>query len=547
MPLHGIPTLVWYGVLVLAGVGAVGAAWVMRESLERVHGRLADRLIFGVPWGTLVIVAVVLAVYLFLQRGLWDWHQPVVSRFRAYWLLDPVGWFFAGLAHAGPDHLRGNLTSTIVFAPIVEYAWGHYGPTDGDERVDGRLAHPLWRAFVVFPGLVVGVGVLSGLVAWGPVIGFSFVVFAFIGCALVQYPLTLLVGLLATSAVRVLREAILSPITVTEATTRVVRPGWFGTAVQGHLFGLLVGVVIGIGLAAYWDRRPPLLRIWLGGLLLGFVLSLWAVWWVVGPEQFVLFRAVGVALVIYVATAVVWASRRGDEYRLAVPDVSVRQVGLGVVIVTIAGMGIIGLGFNAIGVGHSPAPDALDVGGYEVFYGEGVPDLAFAPPTLRSLGVTGNVTTSGVIVQRGQPPVWDRVVSAIALKTHGDARFRIGDLTWSQRVTAARVGWTPVENDTVYAIWLDPETGWEPVWDAPARQAGPVVANHTVTIAVADGRFELVIEHEDTRERVALPGANESVAVGAVTIERHGEDIAVRHEGTNVTIASKETYDDRGG
>ncbi|MFB6157044.1 MAG: rhomboid family intramembrane serine protease, partial [Haloferacaceae archaeon] len=176
--------------LVVAAL-VVGIAVVV--ALDRPRGRwgarLRRRFVLGVPWGTLVSVALVLAVYLFLQGGAADWNAPITIPFRAWSYFYPLGVAVAAFAHAGPGHLLGNLVGTLALAPLAEYAWGHFPRERGASSFASPLRNPLVRAFLVVPLAVVAAGLLTAAFSVGPIIGFSGVVFAFGGVALVHYPL----------------------------------------------------------------------------------------------------------------------------------------------------------------------------------------------------------------------------------------------------------------------------------------------------------------------------------------------------------------------
>mgnify|MGYP000336129545 FL=1 len=132
-------------------------------ALDRPRGRwgarLRSRFLVGVPWGTLVSVGGVLAVYLFVQGGWSHWHAPVTIPFRAWSYFYPLGMMTAAFSHSGSGHLIGNLVGTLVLAPIAEYAWGHFPRERGVQTFTSPLTNPYVRAFVVFPAGVVAVAV----------------------------------------------------------------------------------------------------------------------------------------------------------------------------------------------------------------------------------------------------------------------------------------------------------------------------------------------------------------------------------------------------
>lgn len=328
---------------------AVAFAWYL-DGRDHWYDLLSDRLLYGVPWGTLVVVGIVLAVYFFVQGGLRHWSNPLVIPFRSWSYLYPTGLVFSGFSHASPGHLTGNLLATVVLAPIAEYAWGHYPPgtcgsdqSDGGEsdpnhrldefassgtpaashfeRLDdieggtaGLLQRPWVRAVVVFPLAVVGVGFLTALFFAGPVIGFSGVVFAFGGFALVRYPILTLVGLLVTSVVSTTYRAITDPFVVQGITQSAPSaPSWASIAVQAHALGILVGVVLGLALVVSRGERPNAGRIFLATLVYGVTRNLWAIYWFASDGQYVLARALGLVLVVGLAILVTAAATVGDD------------------------------------------------------------------------------------------------------------------------------------------------------------------------------------------------------------------------------------------
>ncbi|MDZ7730477.1 MAG: hypothetical protein U5K37_05520 [Natrialbaceae archaeon] len=131
--------------------------------------RLRSRFVRGVPWGTLIVVGVVLGFYLLGQDGVSNFDDPVSIPFRAWSYYYPLGLLTSSFAHINGGHITGNLLGTIVIAPIVEYAWGHYPDTE-DDRFFSR---PAIRACLVFPLAVFVTGVVLALIGIGPVIGFS--------------------------------------------------------------------------------------------------------------------------------------------------------------------------------------------------------------------------------------------------------------------------------------------------------------------------------------------------------------------------------------
>ncbi|QLG47685.1 rhomboid family intramembrane serine protease [Natrinema halophilum] len=287
----------------------VGSIAVVRR-IHRPEPRWRDiaqqRLLYGVPWGTIVVIAFVLCVYLFVQSGFTDFDNPVTIPFRTWSYFYPLGMATAAFSHAGPGHLIGNLTGTVVAAPIAEYAWGHYLDDGDTNRADSWRTDPRVRAVVIFPLAVIVVGLMTSLFALGPVIGFSGVVFAFAGFAIVHYPIVTIIGTLGVQSVIVrLYSALQEPIRVyTVQPSPPSAPWWAGIAIQGHALGLFLGFVLGIVLLERRNTRPDPFRIWLAVLLFGFTEGLWAIYWYGAENSFILLQGPGVAIVSILALLV---------------------------------------------------------------------------------------------------------------------------------------------------------------------------------------------------------------------------------------------------
>ncbi|WP_247728371.1 rhomboid family intramembrane serine protease [Halovivax limisalsi] len=290
---------------------AAGVATIRRVDGDRTNliDPLRDRFYLGVPWGTLVVVAFVCCVYLFVQGGGADWDDPVVLPFRAWSYQYPLGMLTAGFAHASESHLLGNLTGALVVAPIAEFAWGHYPRTEGAKPIPRMPTDPRLRAFVVFPLIVVAVGLLTSLFAIGPVIGFSGVVFAFAGFAIVHYPIATIVATLgAHGALATTIRAIRWPqITVEATASPPAPPSWATIAIQGHALGFLLGLLLGIGLLRHRTRRPDPLRFAVAVTLYAFAQSMWAIYWFGSGRRYHLLRGPGVLAVLALSIVVVLA------------------------------------------------------------------------------------------------------------------------------------------------------------------------------------------------------------------------------------------------
>lgn len=372
--------MVWDSPAIQVGIVvmlAVIAGYVLRlEGDEHWRAVLERRFIYGFPLGSAVTVVGVVGFYLVAQSGLTHWGDPVVHAFRSFSYSYVLGWLAAGFAHAGPSHLLGNMMGTVVFSPIVEYAWSHYPPeSDGDGDNDGNddggdddddaepvpsaefsfappspletttgieevpaykdtdgnggdanggdgngggvghwlRTNPWARALVVFPAAMLIVSFMTSFFALGWSLGFSGTVFVLVGFALMVYPLTTVVSMVVFSGLSVVIAALRNPVLVATADPGPPGPpSWVGINVQAHLLGFLIGVLLALVLLSSRDRRPDVTRIAFASVLIVLVRGLWA--FAFGSDDvYRQYRGIGVIFVLAIALLVIATVATKDE------------------------------------------------------------------------------------------------------------------------------------------------------------------------------------------------------------------------------------------
>ncbi|WP_433624631.1 rhomboid family intramembrane serine protease [Halomicrococcus sp. NG-SE-24] len=523
--------------------------WALDRPNGRWSARLRKRFLLGVPWGTLVSVTFVVGVYLFVQHGWEHWRNPVTVAFASWSYLYPLGVVLGPFSHAGPGHLLGNVTSTLAVAPLAEYYVGHYPTRRGEQSFGSWRTNPWLRAFVLFPLGVGVVGICTSLFAWGPIIGFSGVLFAFIGFALVRYPLGTVVALSAQGVVQTVYQALQSPLIVQGASASYSKPWWFGIAVQGHALGFFLGVVAGLLVLRFRDRAaPPALRTWTGTLLVATSLSLWALWWYRGVETYVLFRGLGIVFVLALATLVTFAVRTHDATSFGP---GARQAGTVLVFVPLIVMAGVAAPVNLTtvqGDGNVEGVTGVQVRDYTVLYAEDVPNQKVSVVDVSVGGETTSVDTSGVIVVNEEREVWTREVTKGQLAFAGRRAVRVGGVGWAETVFARRIGWSAVGGGAAYQVWLRPaDDGWRHAYASEPATADPVVAGMNVSIVPADdprkNPFRLRLTNGSTTVASRpLPTANVTVSVEGVQFTRENGVIYARVDDTRVRVAKKESY-----
>ena len=518
-------------VLVSLLISVAGVAWLVRKR-HTFPVWVTDRFYFGLPWGSIIVLGVVLAIYLVVQDGITAFDQPVFLPFVNWSYLYPTGVLLSAFTHASAGHLLSNLVAAAVLAPLAEYIWGHY-----PNRLRWkRRHHPAVRAFLIFPVTVLVFGLVTSLFTWGPVIGFSGVVFAFAGFTVIRFPMVTVVALLGRSALRHVGDSLFNPIVEATTTTTMSTPAWVGISFQGHGIGFLVGAFLGVLLLHYRDQDIDPLRLWIGLLLVMIGMGLWAIWGSRGEDVYVLYRGLGTALIFLAAiliTAVAvssdrpitnwWTRRRVAVLVLAIP------------ILILAG---IAMPLNALAISDYETPErAVTVDGYDVFYATDA-QSALRPVLYDS---EPGSEISGVIVVNEERYLWTQGISSERLAHSGAGSITIGGPMERVDLTANRTAWEPAGNDSVYLVDLEGDGIDTPVYASNASTAEHLLGGYQIALdADVDDGFSLrITDPGGTTEAVGMPAANESVTVGAISVERETDALFGVYDDTRVQIAER--------
>jgi len=529
--------------LLLAGaVVSVAVLVALVRPGGRWGRRLRRRLLLGVPWGTLLTVALVVGFYLFVQGGLDSWYRPVVIPFRAWSYFYPIGVLTAGLAHAGPGHLTGNVLGTLVFGSLAEYAWSHFPTERGTQSFTSLRTNPFARVLAV-PAAAVALAVLTGAFALGPVVGFSGVVFALAGVAVVRYPVTTVVLLAISDVVGLVFRSLRNPVIEASGSVGYSTPWWSNIAIQGHALGVLAGFTIAVLLFRARGALPSPSRIWLGVAAYAVSRGLWAVYLFEGSDSFVLYRAAGLGLVFLLAALVTVAAAASPRALVARIDLSRREAAVGLLVAVFLAVAAVAVPYNLLLVGDTtPETGSVEVRDYTVFYAEDVQDEYVAAYDLPFYNASG-VTTSGVVVASADRQVWWTVASKDRLAFAGEQRVRLGGVGWRSTVVANRTGWNVVGNGTVYAVRLRHDGNETLAYTAGSARAEPTIAGRNVTLSTTAGYFTAAVSRGNkTLGRAPIPARNETVTVGEIELQNEdGRLFAVRN-GTRVRVAKRESY-----
>jgi len=486
---------------------AVGGLWYYRGRY-RWRSVAEDRFLYGVPWGTLVTASLVVGFYLVVQSGYPHWEDPVTIPFRAWSYFYPTGLLTSGVAHAGPGHLLGNVSGTLVFGGIAEYAWSHYPGEDSGSASQGLLGRPAVRAVVVFPAALFAAAFLTSVFGFGPGLGFSGAVFAIAGFAVVNYPVGTAVGVVALSAFRQVVQAFVEPVVSGGFESAPPSPpAWAGIAYWAHVLGFLLGVLVALSVLTRHRRRPIAERTFFGVVLFGLAQALWLVFLPEGGDVFTLYRAAGVAFVVVLAAVIAVAV--GGSMRPLPRPLSVlpwaptrRQLAFVWFVLVAVGFGLGVAGTVIGGAGDADVPVPLTVGVIAV-----VAVLLLVPalpPLLPDRIVASPISLRGVAV--GCLAVLAFLIAVPSL-LFGPVLVDDPIATDSNAVQIRDYSVTYVENATSNrtALYMD-----DPL---SSDVSGVVVVSHARELSTDAIRPESLAYHGNRTVQVGGPGWRESVAV----------------------------------
>lgn len=541
-----LPAAVWYVVLAAGVLVSSAVVFYLAQPGGRWTRTLRKRLYLGVPWGTLVATGLVAAFYLFVQDGLANPYAPVEIPFRAYSYFYPLGMLTGGFAHSGLGHVSSNLLSTLVFGSLAEYAWSHF-PERDSEGPPSRLSYPFVR-IVVWIGAIGVVGVTTSLFGLGPVIGFSGVVFAFVGFALVRFPIATVVAALSTRILTGLYNAFLTPELQQTARETFSSPWWAGIAIQGHALGLLVGVAAGIALLYHRNVRPKPEHVWLAALAFAVDRGLWAIYLPEGSETFRLFRALGMACVFLLAALIASGATATPRSLLTRIDLSRREAAYGLVLALLLALALVAVPLNLHAVTDSSAglegTEAVEVEDYTVAYVEDV-ENRFVPtvPVPGDANRTGTgISASGVIVVSERRNIWWEETSERRLASRGTATIRLGGLSWNEDVRAERTTWNVAGGNATYHVRLGRATLEERpvVFRADPAEADTVIEGRSVAVSPAEDRFEVVVSrHNETIGATEIPAGNGTAVAGGIAFVREDRSLFAERGETRVRVAQR--------
>ncbi|UPM41975.1 rhomboid family intramembrane serine protease [Halocatena salina] len=536
-PLGPVPVLF----LVSAIVFSCGVAWQLggQERYETVR----TRLLLGVPWGSISVAAGLLGVYWFVQGGWSDPHAPTVIPFRSWSYFAPTGIVLSSFTHSSYNHLLGNLIGTLTVGVLAEYAWSHY-PRGRGVRVFSSLQTNPYARILAFVGGSIAVGLVSGVFSLGPTIGFSGVVFAYVGLALIRYPWGTLLALLWSRALLLVYRSLRNPTIIQGGHTQFSTPWWAGISLQGHVLGLLTGIVLGIVVLKRRSVAVDRFRLWSAVILFAVLEGVWAVYLPVDGGRFMLFRAIGVGAVFLFAALLINAPRR-DTTRLAgKTDIGYGVLARRITVAFVLVLAAVAIPYNLYTVSDSTpgitAENSIEVDEYTVAYAEQIPHQYISAVQIDAFDEPTNVTTSGVIVMNDRREIWWPEISKRRLAFVGAASIRIGGIGVRKTVHVRRPTWNPIGNHSVYTVQLVHDNERSLVYSSQPSRAKPVVDGRRITVVPGEQFRVRVTQNGSILGNTPVPTPNETTSVGGLMLNRTKRMLYAQRNDTLVRVATYE-------
>lgn len=533
----------WLPVYEFALVAVIVLSFVIAKRLggNKIDGTFRSRLVLGVPWGTLIVTVFVLCVYLFVQGGLTR-SAPMVIPFRAWSYFYPLGIITSPFAHAGLGHIIGNLIGTLTVGVLAEYVWGHYPVGRGVSTFSSWRTNPYARILAFVLGSL-GVGLLTGIFSLGPTIGFSGVVYAYVGFAVTRYPFGTILALLSGQVLSLVYEAFRNPVLTQTGQPTFATPWWAGISLQGHALGLFIGGLLGIYVVRRRGTRPGGFRLLTGIVLLAVTEGLWTVYIPLGGSRFRLFKAVGVILVFSLATVFASAVRSTDrQFRFIRWDIEYRKTALNILVLVLVVIAGVAVPYNFFTVsGESPGitpENSVQVRDYTIAYAEGIPDQYISQIRISIFGETTVVPASGVIVSNADREIWWQAVSKAQLAFDRRAVIRVGDIGWRETVVAERTTWKVVGNHSVYTVHLVHDDTRDLVFTSKPSQAKLTIANRNITVVPGETFSLRVTRNGTTLGQVPVPEPKETVSTGDITFVRVKNEVYATTNESRVRVAT---------
>lgn len=526
---------------------AVFSLYVLYSFIEtKPYTKLVkQRFVHGIPWGTVTVSVGLVLFYIGVQGGHTD-AGPVTVGYRSWSFVFPEALLFSSFAHYDAHHLIGNVTWFVVFGTIAEFLWGHY-PQTGFNRLTGRSDRVRVRVLrlmrcprnriIMFVVAVVAFGVASSFVTPGASLGASGIVFAICGVVIVLTPKLAILGLVVVEPVRVLVEAVVSPV---YTTTGHSVAGGLDVSFTSHVFGLCVGVFIAYfvrhRLRADGERVSPG-HIAVALFAFAVMTNLYAFTQPVSSDTALVLHAIGVAFVLVLVVLSVLLSIDERIVVLKSVDLSAREIAVGSFICIILAFSVIGVVYNVVPVTPGESQGSVEVNEYTVMYGEEVDD-AYST-AFSTASVVDPPKQSGVIVTSDKRNVWHVAVTPSELRANQEVSVPVGGIGWREDVSVQWSEWRIAGQQPVYSVTADQNGETTVLYDSTAVTAPHRVDGNSIQIGSDDGEFTVTVQSERGMvETVSVPDRGESVSVNGITIERQSGVLYAGSGDTSVRVAT---------
>lgn len=511
---------------------------------QSIFTRPRDRLIMGIPWVTLLTATICILMFFFIQTGRGN-GEPLVVGFRSWSLWYPQGIILSTFAHLDTAHLISNVTGIIVFGAIIEYTIGHYPPHHTPSNAISPLIQriptlktPLLR-ILGLTGAVLGYAIGSSVLLPGATLGISGLVFVLFGIAVVMKPRIAIIGVIVAEILGLLAQAIIFPVSISLLPAGPAATALAEISIHGHLFGFVVGALLGMLLVRRRGDNGDLVESWFAALAIAVLFGLYAVTWPSESGDPMLFTAVGTVLVFTLALLISLLIDDGNIMFINYIDLSARETALGLLLAAVLAFAAIGIPYNLVAISDDGQfNNQVEVEDYIIGYDEDVIDQYTAALMTPGIGPEdGAITVSGVIVVSDERNAWHVAASERELRHHKRVEVPVGDATWREDVVVTRTDWIVLGSAPVYQVHAEVNNDTETLYTSEQIMSPHLIDGKSITIKATSEEFQIIVQGDGQSETAAIPSEGGNVTVNGVEFERVSDRLRASSGDTQIVVA----------
>ncbi len=457
-----------------------------KDLFYKLKKEFKENLFLSLPIGTIILILINLFVYLFIQKGLWHFQNPLWLPFTSAGFFNFIGTLIGALTHVGPSHLFSNLFGTALFAPfaelifvtnkkqtdLIKYLKGTNFYFRGLEKI---FSTPWIRAMFLFPLTWILIGVFNSISS--PLgIGFSGVFFAILGLIIILKPILAITIYLIEIIIENALRAFSDPITISKTGLELTKPIWVNLGVWAHVIGFLTGILFGLFLFFTKDSKkemkPNPSHVFFAIIILGLSKGLDWLFKIEYQTKFVLFSGAGFIFLLMIAflSSQFWGTYReinfsylGDKSKGLGKIISLFQdhrVYLALLLVILIFMSTFMFVSTSISQPTSPINNSARYGDYVFWYEK----------------------NNGLLVYNKNKNIYALIVSDKELDHDSKHIFYVGNVFYDKKITVNQLSFKSINGNKTKSIWISKKDEKKNLFISDFKGTGLSINNSSLEI-----------------------------------------------------------------